>query len=485
VDKKVLVFVPSFMGMIDSQVVESLLYIQADCAEWKDRGFKFYPMIGKRMNVHDARNNAVQWAIDNGMDYIFWFDDDMVVEKADNAKPLFSTLMAHDKDFVAPLFFQRRPPFMPLLFKRNQYKDGIFTTYDNIMDYEKGLLEVDGVGFGCALTKVEMLKKIEKPWFVMGDSFGEDLYFCEKAKQAGFEIYCDTSVQVGHIGDPPIAWESSYKKNRGAADLFFKQKIQRDKEYVNTVGGVADVCMPIYHNYEITKNAIESILNNTLATTINLKLVVDGADKKIENYLKKISKHWKNIEYVVNKKSVGCVKATNQALRMATSPYVCFVNNDIEVPENMKHWLHRMIQLLKVDKVGAVSCVSNYVAGIQNIQFNTTMIGTECFAKYLIPFVAVFKKEVLDKVGLFDESFQEASGASSGADIDLSLRIAEAGYQMMIARDVFIVHYGSKSNEKAAGSMDNVMEMHEKYVEILKDKWGSKKIEEIFNTEVV
>jgi GT2 family glycosyltransferase len=479
-DKKtnVLIFVPSYLGLMDTLTVESLGYIMFDAFNWKAQGFDFFLMIGKRMNIHDARNNAVNWAIENDMDYILWFDDDMVLDKV--GKPLFTTLMNHDKDFVAPLFFQRRPPYLPLLFKRHDHKDGIFVTYDNIMDYPKELLEVDGVGFGCCLTKVSMLKKLKKPYFVMGESFGEDLFFCEKVKQAGFKIYCDTTIQVGHIGDPPVAWESAYQGQRDQANLFVSQKKQRDEEYVQTIGGVVDVCMAIYHNAELTIKAIESILNNTIGTTIKLKLVVDGADKQIEKYLKQITKYRDNIEYVVNKKSIGCVKATNQVLKMATAPYVCFMNNDVEVPQNMAHWLHRMVQLCKLDGVGAVGPVSNYVAGIQNIELNSKIIGTECYAKFIIPFVALFKKEVLDKVGLFDERFQAENGASSGADIDISLRIREAGYSLMVARDIFIFHHGSKANELACGSIDKVMEMHEKYIEVLKEKWGKEKIEDLF-----
>jgi GT2 family glycosyltransferase len=479
----VMIFVPSFLGLLDSQTVESLGYLMFDCFNWKLKGYDFYFKIGKRMNIHDARNNAVIWALENDMDYILWFDDDMVLDPI--GKPLFTTLMGHDKDFVAPLFFQRRPPYMPLLFKRMLYLDKTQVTYDNIMDYEKGLLDVDGVGFGCCLTKVDLFKKIPKPWFVMGDSFGEDLFFCERCINAGIKIYCDTTIQVGHIGDAPIAWESTYLTHKEPAKLFFQQKKERDLKHIEDSGGVVDICMPIYHNFEITKTAIESILNNTIGTTFSLKLVVDGADKDIEKYLKEICKHRNNIEYVVNKKSIGALGAANQVFKMGTAPYLCLINNDIEIPANMGHWLHRLVQLCKPDNVGATAPISNYVLGIQDIKYNSVIIGQDCFARYLIPFCTLYKKSVLDKIGLMDERFQLPNGFSGDADLDISLRITEAGYFMVIARDAFVYHRGSESLSKATGSFENVIESNKVTRQMLVDKWGIEKIDELMKISIV
>ena len=479
----VMIFVPSFLGIMDSQTVESLGYIMFDAFSWKAKGYEFFFMIGKRQNIHDARNNAVIWALENDMDYIFWFDDDMVLDKTN--KPLFSTMMEHNKDFVAPLFFQRRPPYLPLLFKRMTYLDGTYVTYDNILNYEKGLLDVDGVGFGCCLTKVDMFRKIPRPWFLMGETFGEDLFFCEKAVQAGYKIFCDTTIQIGHIADPPVAWESMYDKHREPAKLMFQQKKDKDMRFIQEKGGIVDICMPIYHNFETTKNALESMFNNTIGTTVSYKLVVDGADKEIEKYLKEICKYRDNIEYVVNKKSTGALSATNQALKMGTAPYLCLCNNDIVVPDNMKHWLHRMVQLCKPDQIGAVAPITNYALGIQDIKYNSKIIGSECFAKFLIPFCTLYKKSVLDKIGLFDTQYQLDNGFSGDADLDISMRITEAGYLMTVARDVFIQHIGSQSLSKATGSFDNVIESNKITRQMLVDKWGQEKVDKLFEVNLV
>jgi len=35
---------------------------------------------------------------------------------------------------------------------------------------------------------------------------GEDVYFFRKAKKAGFNVYCDFSIKIGHIGDYIYDW---------------------------------------------------------------------------------------------------------------------------------------------------------------------------------------------------------------------------------------------------------------------------------------
>jgi glycosyltransferase involved in cell wall biosynthesis len=62
------------------------------------------------------------------------------------------------------------------------------------------LIEADALGTGCMLIKREVLETVGSPWFKChdGSAGGEDFYFCEKAKEAGFEVWGDFSVQCNH-----------------------------------------------------------------------------------------------------------------------------------------------------------------------------------------------------------------------------------------------------------------------------------------------
>jgi hypothetical protein len=75
---------------------------------------------------------------------------------------------------------------------------------------QDALTECNGLAMGFTLFKTEMFKdpKIEKPWFkteqkytpgVGVSSFTQDLYFFQKAGQAGWRFACDSRVKVGHF----------------------------------------------------------------------------------------------------------------------------------------------------------------------------------------------------------------------------------------------------------------------------------------------
>lgn len=69
--------------------------------------------------------------------------------------------------------------------------------------YGTEIFEVDGIGFGCMLTKVSILEDILQHYgtiFTPIDNYGEDLSFCIRAADLNYEIYCDPTIDISHIG---------------------------------------------------------------------------------------------------------------------------------------------------------------------------------------------------------------------------------------------------------------------------------------------
>jgi GT2 family glycosyltransferase len=152
--------------------------------------------MAKKANADIARNSAAEITTDE-VDYIFYLDDDILVP--DNA---LEKLLSHGKDIVSGLYFRNNYPFLPMLYKKQSDR------YEAVIDYEKNkLIEVDACGTGCTLIKAEVFKKLDKPYFKNNEAdggFSEDLYFCKKAKEAGFTIHCDTSINCAHMSSGPI-----------------------------------------------------------------------------------------------------------------------------------------------------------------------------------------------------------------------------------------------------------------------------------------
>ena len=149
-------------------------------------------------SIGDSRNLIVQHALEIGYDYIMWIDSDMILPKNTLKK-----LMSHDKDIVSGVYAYKILGGENAVAKRF-VKDKV-DTYGDIPLKEiretETLMEVDGIGFGCVLTKVDIFRNIRKPWFKYSTKMGEDIYFCRKAQAKGYKIFLDTSILCGHVGN--------------------------------------------------------------------------------------------------------------------------------------------------------------------------------------------------------------------------------------------------------------------------------------------
>jgi hypothetical protein len=68
---------------------------------------------------------------------------------------------------------------------------------------------VAAAGTGGMLVRRKVFEALPRPWFEVGqlrtDSLGEDLWFCKKAGERGFEVWVDWETQMGHL-TPAAVW---------------------------------------------------------------------------------------------------------------------------------------------------------------------------------------------------------------------------------------------------------------------------------------
>lgn len=153
--------------------------------------------------VHWSRNRMIEKAISLGADFLIMVDDDMVLPPQ-----TFTRLLekAQEGGVVAPVMYQKHPPFKTVIY--SQARDtGIVKQLDGIPKGLTGMLEVDGVGFGCVCIPTAVLKKIPAPWCELtkneSDRWkdgGEDLALCAKIRKLGTLIWVDLGLTVGHFG---------------------------------------------------------------------------------------------------------------------------------------------------------------------------------------------------------------------------------------------------------------------------------------------
>ncbi|NOU90937.1 glycosyltransferase [Paenibacillus sp. LMG 31460] len=168
--------------------------------------------------------------------------------------------------------------------------------------------------------------------------------------------------------------------------------------------------------------------------------------------------------------------ACNLGLTIASGDALLLLNNDTIVTTC---WLDNMLRCLYSSaEIGIVGPMTNYASGKQQIteaftsiddmvsKMNTANPAKWEEVKRLVGFCYLFKREVLERVGMMDERFSPGHFE----DDDYCYRARQAGYKLMISGDVFIYHHGSVSfqkegEEKVKGLL---LHNHQKFIE----KWG-------------
>lgn len=209
--KKICICTPNYSSMMHSDYV---LNIMQNILDWKKK-YEVTWFVYKRTFICKARNEMVINALNWGADYILWYDDDAIVDP-----DTLDRMIERDKDIVIAPYPMRTPPYQcgVLVSKTGDFEDQF--SYRNLTwdEMNNGLIEVDGGGTHCMLTKASVYLTIQYPWFSLPMLGGtEDMYFCLIAKRRGIKIYCDSDIKTGHIGFPEIVttehaklWTSKY-----------------------------------------------------------------------------------------------------------------------------------------------------------------------------------------------------------------------------------------------------------------------------------
>lgn len=184
--------------------------------------------------------------------------------------------------------------------------------------------------------------------------------------------------------------------------------------------------IPTYNNPEQSMACIVSLIESGFTFHHGKIVVVNNGDGQLQ--------YPNSITLNVNK-NIGWERALMVGLSECDTEYVLFMNDDTYIPVSSRAWMIYLTEILDHDQtVGAVGPTSNVVRSWQNIFSNIphNMIEVE----YLIGFCMLIRKSVLDEVGGIDQTLP------GGDDLDLSIRIKDAGYKLVIDRKAFVYHHG-------------------------------------------
>lgn len=164
-------------------------------------------MIGFEVGslVYNARNNLARQAIKAEADYVLWLDSDMVFSP-DLLQRMMKVSKENDIDFLTGLCFRRKPPYTPCLFdKLERLENGAGASYTALMSVPDGRFKVGGCGFAGVLMTTDVILSVSAKFggrmFDPMPGFGEDVAFCWRARQCGYDIWCDSEIELGHVGN--------------------------------------------------------------------------------------------------------------------------------------------------------------------------------------------------------------------------------------------------------------------------------------------
>jgi GT2 family glycosyltransferase len=245
-----------------------------------------------------------------------------------------------------------------------------------------------------------------------------------------------------------------------------------------------DILMLAYNHWNLTIKALDSLMESTDYNDFRLIFINNGSfDDTTSNFYKWLNNHpeleYKFVNYNENK---GWIKAIHDAYPLIDKKYFLTCHNDVEFE---KDWLPKMLKRFEDDdKIAMVGPTSDFILGLQNLQFNGPGIVSEN-AKFICGLFCLFKKEAVDELIDKDGYFMdEVFGLGDKEEIDYAVRLTDLGYKFRIARNVFIKHHGEKGFVDKLGSQKAFHDYQNKNYEILLDKWGQKRIEDIYKSDL-
>lgn len=230
-----------------------------------------------------------------------------------------------------------------------------------------------------------------------------------------------------------------------------------------------------YNNLEYNKACLDSIRRYTALGTYEIVIVDNNSTDGTREWLLQ----QEGIKLALNEENLGFPKGCNIGIDLADKDSdIMLLNNDTVVTAR---WLENLQRCLYSDKtIGAAGAVSLSTANLQGVDFtysnfdemqiladkNNVSDSRRWEEKLkLIGFCLLLKRTVLNEVGKLDERFTPGYYE----DDDLSLKIVEAGYKLMLCHDAFIHHYLGTSFRQDQNKFWNLLNENQKK---FTEKWG-------------
>jgi GT2 family glycosyltransferase len=282
-------------------------------------------------------------------------------------------------------------------------------------------------------------------------------------------MICDVCKKEPAIYGDGMTWARCAKCNY---EFNKKQGIEEPKEQEGiplegmphqTINGITSIIIPIfmkdYSLFHLTGNCIGAVREHTHPEDYELIVVDNGSPIQPPD----LKTYYAN-KVIKNDTNLGYTKAVNQGIRAAFGEYVVLLSNDVQVYQG---WLSVLKQALDegLDLAMAHPMYSLTEPFARAVESEKVMRGEKKFDP--IPgdkdfSCVMFKKSLIDELGLFDEQFFNYC-----SDSDFLRRMEQAGKKYGIVDRVATHHISSATGYAMEGTPDIMNEDKKRFEE----KW--------------
>ncbi|MCH8303885.1 MAG: glycosyltransferase [Candidatus Marinimicrobia bacterium] len=292
--------------------------------------------------------------------------------------------------------------------------------------------------------------------------------------------------KIAEAGMDYVHKNHSYQHRMGAIlQSVFSENEVRLKSKENLQNGLCSIVILTHNQVEYTKLCLESI-ESFLNVDIEIIFVDNASTDDTIEYLTGIVEKNKNYSLITNSENRGYAAGNNMGINAAIGEFVLIMNNDILVTKGA---VETLINLLKNhEQTVLVGPKTNFVKGSQlDLEAEYGSIeemlnyaernskknkGKTAQTEFLVGFMFLGRTKLLKEAGGFDES----SGIGNYEDNDLCRKLSENGYELRIAEDSFVHHFGHVSFNASSVDYNELIEKNKK---IYEDKWSRVKDEKV------
>jgi GT2 family glycosyltransferase len=288
--------------------------------------------------------------------------------------------------------------------------------------------------------------------------------------------------------DRALAIEEFINNNMGPASVFLSRLPGTyDINFLLSRRPLVSIIIPFKDQPELLEQCIQSVYRNTDYENFEvIGISNNSAESKTLQCMSALEKMFTNLSFYEMNIPFNYSKINNVAVQQyAKGEYILFLNNDIEIISG--RWIESMLGIALQPKVGCVGAKLIYPD--YTIQHAGVILGVSEFAAHYMSGVPhkqagyenrlasisnysavtgacmMVEKSVFLAVGMFND----ADLPINFNDIDLSLKIIEAGYEVIFTPHCEAFHYESVSRgkdqtetekERFRGEVDYVLKHH-------------------------